>query len=62
MPLAAVTFLLFLPEDLNHADGILLERAQELVDEAAEIITSEKCGKTPEEVRKRRKFAGQSQN
>uniref|UniRef100_A0A914H9Y3 CHK kinase-like domain-containing protein n=1 Tax=Globodera rostochiensis TaxID=31243 RepID=A0A914H9Y3_GLORO len=35
VPAAAVTFLLFLPEELSHADPALLERAQQLVDEAA---------------------------
>jgi len=42
VPLAAVTFLLFLPQDLNRADSIVLERAQLLVDEAVEMLTKEK--------------------
>ncbi|KAL3100442.1 hypothetical protein niasHS_001745 [Heterodera schachtii] len=32
VPVSAVTFLLFLPEELSHADSALLERAQQLVE------------------------------
>ncbi|KAF7639868.1 CHK domain-containing protein [Meloidogyne graminicola] len=38
IPLAALTFLLFLPEDLNNANSIVLEKANQLLEEAELMI------------------------
>lgn len=38
MPLATVSFLIFLPEDINRIDSILLDKAESLLVDACLLL------------------------